>query len=60
MQKGYLTGQALVELKSAEEGTLLYIFQGAAEKSVQVPPTLKTGDKMTLPSPANVLSRFPK
>jgi len=58
--QGYLTGQAYVELKNAEEGTLLYIFQGAPDKAGKAPAELKLGDRLTLATPAAVVSRFPK
>lgn len=58
--EGYLTGQAYVELKSAEEGTPLYIYQSAPDKPGKPPAELKPGDKATLPTPATVISRFPK
>lgn len=58
--QGYLTGLAYVELKSAEEGTLIYIFQGAPDKAGKAPAELKPGDRVTLATPAVVVSRFPK
>jgi glycine hydroxymethyltransferase len=58
--EGYLTGQAFVELKSAEEGTPIFIFQGAPDKPGQAPATMKTGDKTVMPTAALVLRRFPK
>ena len=58
--EGYLTGQAYVELKNAEEGALLYIFQGAPDKAGKAPAELKPGDRVTLATPAVVVSRFPK
>jgi glycine hydroxymethyltransferase len=56
---GLLTGQAYVELKSAEEGTPIYIYQGAPDKTGKAPAELVPGDKTTLPTPATVVSRFP-
>lgn len=58
--EGFLTGQAWVELKYAEEGTPLYIFQGKPQTLGKSPAELKTGDRLLLPTPAVVLSRFPK
>ncbi len=58
--EGYLTGQAFVELKSAEEGTPIFIFQGAPDKPGQSPASMKTGDKTVMPTAALVLRRFPK
>jgi glycine hydroxymethyltransferase len=59
-KEGFLTGQAYLELKSAEEGTPVYIFQGAPDKAGKAPAELKTGEKALLPTPATVISRFPK
>ncbi len=57
---GFLTGQAFVELKSAEEETPLLIYQSAADKAGKAPAQLIVGDKAVLPTPAVVVSRFPK
>jgi glycine hydroxymethyltransferase len=58
--QGFLTGQAFLELKSAEEGTPLAIYQGAPKASGKAPAELRPGDRVTLPTPAVVVSRFPK
>ncbi|MGB9673532.1 MAG: glycine cleavage system aminomethyltransferase GcvT [Anaerolineales bacterium] len=58
-KQGLLTGQAFVELKYAEEGTQLFIYQGAPDKAIKAPAEFKLGDKATLPTEALVLSRFP-
>jgi glycine hydroxymethyltransferase len=58
--EGYLTGQAFVELKSAEEGTPIFIYQGAPDKSSKPPAEMKPGEKTLLPTGALILSRFPK
>jgi glycine hydroxymethyltransferase len=57
---GFLTGQAFVDLKSASEETPVSIYQGAPRSTGKIPAELKTGDKVTLPTPAVILSRFPK
>ncbi len=57
---GLLTGQALVETKYAAEGTPIFIFQSAAKTAGKAPAELKAGDRVTLPTPATVASRFPK
>lgn len=57
--EGFLTGQAFLELKAAEEGTTIYVYQGAPDKPGQSPASMKPGDKTVLPTPATVLSRFP-
>jgi glycine hydroxymethyltransferase len=59
-KEGYLTGQAFVEMKSAEEGTPILIFQGAPKDASKAPLELKLGDRTILPAPATVVSRFPK
>jgi glycine hydroxymethyltransferase len=57
---GYRLGQAYVELKSGAEGTPIAIFQSASDKPEKPRKGLKMGEKVTLPEPAVVLSRFPK
>jgi glycine hydroxymethyltransferase len=57
---GLLTGQALVEAKFAVEGTPVFIFQSAAKTPSKAPAELIAGDRVTLPTPATVVSRFPK
>jgi len=57
--EGYLTGQAYVELKSAAEGAQIFIYQSAPKEGSKAPAELKGGDKVNLPTPAVVLSRFP-
>lgn len=58
--EGYLTGQASLDLKYAEEGTPILIYQSAASKPGKAPAELSIGDRVSLPSPATVVSRFPK
>ena len=57
---GFLTGQAFVDLKNSEEGSLIYIYQGAPDKASKAPAELQVGEKGLLPAPASVVSRFPK
>lgn len=59
-KEGYLTGQAYVDLKYAVEGTPIAIYQGAPKQTNKAPAELTVGDKVTLPTPAVVVSRFPK
>ena len=56
----YLTGQAYVESKIAEKGTIIYIYQGAPKDSSKILGQLKVGERVILPSPAHILRRFPK
>jgi glycine hydroxymethyltransferase len=57
---GLLTGQAFVDLKHAVEGETLFIYQSAPAKAGKAPAELSLGDRTTLPTPASVVSRFPK
>ncbi len=56
--EGFLTGQAYLQEKYAEEGTGIYIYQGSPQKADKAPSELTQGDRVTLPSPATVISRF--
>lgn len=58
--EGYLTGQASLDLKSSLEGTPLFIYQGNPASTGKTPAELSVGDKVILPTPAVVVSRFPK
>jgi glycine hydroxymethyltransferase len=55
---GYMTGQALVEMKYAAEGTPIGIV--AAAKEAKAANNLKVGDRLTVADGATVVSRFPK
>ena len=57
-QDGLLTGQAFIEKKYAEEGNVINIFQSASEKESKAPAHLTTGDKVVLPTPAKIITRF--
>lgn len=57
---GLLTGQASLDLKSAVEGTPIFVYQGSPKQAGKAPAELAAGDRVTLPTPAVVLSRFPK
>jgi glycine hydroxymethyltransferase len=59
-KEGFLTGQAFVDYKNAEEGNQIFIFQSAGKEAGKAPAELKIGDKKDLPTPATVVSRFPK
>jgi glycine hydroxymethyltransferase len=58
--EGYLTGQAYIDEKLAQEGTVVYIYQSAPKTSGKAPAELKSGDRVTLPTAAAVVSRFAK
>ena len=55
---GYMTGQAIVESKYANEGTPIGIV--AASKDAKAADHLKIGDRLPTVDGAMVLSRFPK
>lgn len=57
---GLLTGQAYIDEKLAVEGTPIQIFQGAPKAVGKAPSELKNGDRVTLPTAAVIVSRFPK
>lgn len=57
--EGYLLGQAYVDLKYSEQGTPIAIFQSAPQKAGKAPAELNVGDRVAIPTPATVLSRFP-
>ncbi|HEY9077380.1 MAG TPA: glycine cleavage system aminomethyltransferase GcvT [Anaerolineaceae bacterium] len=57
---GMLTGLAFLDLNSCEEGTPIWIYQGAPKTAGVAPADLKPGSKVILPSAAVVVSRFPK
>lgn len=58
--EGYLTGQAFVELKSAEVGSSILVYQGAPQSAGKSPAEMAVGDRVILPTPATIISRFPK
>jgi glycine hydroxymethyltransferase len=58
--EGFLTGQAFIDLKLAEPGTPISVFQSASKSTGKAPADLNLGDRATLPTPATVLTRFPK
>lgn len=57
---GLLTGQASIDTRYAAEGTIIYIYQSAAKQAGKAPNDLVMGDRVTLPTAANVVSRFAK
>jgi glycine hydroxymethyltransferase len=58
--QGFLTGLAYLESKGAEEGTPILIYQGAPGSAGKAPAEMLPGDRAVLPTPATVISRFPK
>jgi glycine hydroxymethyltransferase len=57
--EGYLLGQAHIDLKHGAPGTRIAIFQGASKETPKPPADLKEGDRVVVPTPATVLTRFP-
>jgi glycine hydroxymethyltransferase len=57
---GYLSGQAYIEQKYLTEGTQVSIYQSASANAAKPPADLHTGEKVSLPTSATILSRFPK
>ena len=49
-----------MDFKNAEEGTPIFIYQGAPKSAGKAPSDLQAGDRVNLPTAATVLSRFPK
>ena len=58
--EGFLTGLAYIEEKANEEGGLISIYQGSPEFIGKQPNQLEIGDKIKLPTTAQIISRFPK
>jgi glycine hydroxymethyltransferase len=58
--EGSLTGQAYVLNKFSDESTPIFIYQGAPQQIGKAPAELETGDRVTLPARATVISRFLK
>ncbi len=58
--EGYLTGQAFIEEKANEEGAVIFIYQGSPDNIGKLPNLLTQGDRVKLPSPALIVSRFAK
>lgn len=59
--EGLLTGQAyLVDVSAYPEGSSISIYQSAPQKAGKAPAEFLVGDKAVVPTPAVVLSRFPK
>ncbi|MEZ4671682.1 MAG: serine hydroxymethyltransferase [Anaerolineae bacterium] len=58
---GFQCGQAYLNDDYLAEGTAIGVFSGAGRaKAGKAPGELSLGDKVTMPEPATVLSRFPK
>jgi glycine hydroxymethyltransferase len=58
--EGYLTGQAYIDEKSNEDGNNIFIYQGSPSSIGKQPDLLAAGDRIKLPTMAQIVSRFPK
>ena len=59
--EGYQLGQAYLKDEFTEEGTPIGVFAGSGRtKGAKALDELAIGDKVAMPEPATVLSRFPK
>jgi glycine hydroxymethyltransferase len=59
--EGFQLGQAYLKDEFGDEGTQVAVFAGSARtKAGKAPGELGLGDRVTMPEPATVLSRFPK
>ena len=58
--QGYLSGQAYLDKKYTAVDTPILIFQGAPKSTGKPPAELRPGDRVTVPTPARVVRRFPK
>jgi glycine hydroxymethyltransferase len=59
-REGFLLGQAYLKQGYLEVGTPIAIFQSAAKKDQKAPAILEIGERVSIPTPATVLSRFPE
>lgn len=57
---GYLLGQAVVKSSFKKMGTKIAVFQGVSEKEIPAVADFSIGKRTTVPSPAEVLRRFPR
>ena len=57
--EGFLLGQAYLKQEFTIEGTPIAIFQGASKQAGKAPAELSVGDRVAIPTPATLLSRFP-
>ena len=58
--EGFLLGQACLDRAFGAEGTAIGVFQGAGSLPGKTPASARPGDRLPVPAPAHVLSRFPK
>jgi len=57
---GYLLGQAYLMKDYLEVDTPIAIYQSAAKTDQKAPANLEIGDRVSIPTPASILLRFPE
>jgi len=57
---GYFLGQAYIINKFSKVNTPIYVYKGAPKIADKAPIDLSIGDRMTIPSSAAIIRRFPK
>src|SRR3990170_1945090 len=57
-REGYLLGQAYVQRRFTAQGAPIAVFQSASKQADKAPAELGIGDRVSIPTPATVLSRF--
>lgn len=58
--EGFWIVQAYLDLNEVVEGATLHVYQGAPKTAGKAPSELKSGDRVTLPTSAIIVSRFAK
>ena len=58
--EGYQLGQALMNMDYRKQGTQLSVFAGSARAKAKDLSNLAIGNKVTMPEPVTIVSRFPK
>ncbi|NQS91819.1 MAG: hypothetical protein HQ574_05360, partial [Chloroflexi bacterium] len=58
--EGYFLGQAYVNKRFANKGTLLYIYQDVEKRKGVGLTDLSYGERVALPDTATILRRFPR
>jgi len=57
---GFLLGQAYLKKGFLAEGTPIAVFQSAVKTDQKAPANLQIGERVSIPTPATVLTRFPE
>ncbi|MFN2303508.1 MAG: aminomethyltransferase family protein, partial [Anaerolineales bacterium] len=59
-REGFLLGQAYLKKGYLAEGTPIAVFQSAVKTDQKAPANLQIGERVSIPTPATVLTRFPE